>query len=249
MRNFGSLIAVGLLCLAASRVSASTLMVDDFESPTPASVNIIGITHGNGVPMQFSGLPLTIGSQRDVKVDVQGTPKANSAQILIGHDDQLYNRGVFQVATASSPGSVITLQYDGEDVNLDALTNAQALSTAVVPEGGVTIGFLSVDAPNAGMLDVAIRLYSQDAVATYSGQIAETGTPVDFYASYDEFDVGDGFNFDVITSFEFVFNGAGLVDVDFAIDQISTTVPEPNSLVLLALAGIAALGVRRRIRR
>jgi len=68
------------------------------------------------------------------------------------------------------------------------------------------------------------------------------------YAPYLEFDVEDGFNFADVNSFEFVFNSAGQVDVDFVVDQIWTVVPEPSTwaLGLLSLVGIA---IARRVRR
>lgn len=244
MKNLGVAIAV-LLLLGAGHAHAATLTIDDFESPDPADVIIPGFTQENGKPFQHAGSALTVGGQRDVKIDVQGAPKPNSAQVLIGHDDQLFKQGVFQVATASSPGSIITLQYDGLDDNPTALTNAHGLSMAVAPAGGITIDFLSVDAPNAGLLDVSIRLYSNNAAATYHGLVPEAGDPQDMYAPFDEFDVGDGFAFDAIDSFEFVFNSSALVDVDFVVNKITTTVPEPGAFPL-ALFGVAvAMFVRR----
>jgi hypothetical protein len=239
--------ALGLL-LGAELSSAAPLMIDDFETPTPAGVLLIGINQPNGKPFQELGSPVTIGNQRDVKVDVLGTPKANSAQVLIGHESDLYNRGIFQFATASDPASVVTLQYDGEDVNTDALDNAHALQQLVLPDGGITISFLSVDAPDGGTLDVIIRLSSNGAEATYLGNINETGDPTSLFASYSEFDVGDGFNFANVNSFEFVFNSAGKVDVDFVVDQIWTVVPEPSTWVL-SLLSLTGMAMARRVRR
>jgi hypothetical protein len=240
-------IAVVLL-MSARQAAAATLTLDDFENPMPAEVILAGITHENGIPLQHSGLPLTVGGQRDVKINVDGTPKPNSAQVLIGHDEELFLRGVLQVATASSPGSIVTLQYDGLDSNPVALTNSHGLNMVVAPDGGITIDFLTVDAPEIGLLDVAIRLYSNDAVATFSGAVPETAVPLSFYADYDEFDVGEGFSFDTVDSFEFVFNGSALVDIDFVVDSISTTVPEPGTLAIACLGIVAAFVVRRRSR-
>ncbi|MDZ4781465.1 MAG: PEP-CTERM sorting domain-containing protein [Planctomycetia bacterium] len=239
--------ALGLL-LSADVSSAASLMIDDFENPTPAGVLLIGVNQPNGKPFQELGAPITIGNQRDVMVEVLGTPKANSAQVLIGHDDDLFDRGIFQFATASDPASVVTLQYDGEDVNTEELDNAHALQQLVLPDGGITINFLSVDAPVSGNLDVIIRLSSNGVQATYSGEVGETGDPSELYAPYLEFDVEDGFNFADVNSFEFVFNSAGQVDVDFVVDQIWTVVPEPSTwaLGLLSLVGIA---IARRVRR
>lgn len=247
MNSFGRAIALACL-LSATRLTAGTVPIDDFENPDPAAVIIPGFTLENGKPHQSAGLSSTVGDQRDVKIDVQGTPKPNSAQVLVGYDDQLFLRGVFQVATASSPGSVVTLQYDGLDDNPSTLTNGHGLNMFVLPDGGLTIDFATVDAPNGGLMDVAIRMYSNDAVATYQGAVAETAAPLSFYAPFDEFDVGDGFNFATVDSFEFVFNGAGLIDIDFVVDQIAVTVPEPSSLVV-ALLGVAGMFSARRFRR
>ncbi len=236
-----------VLLLCASNLPAAPLMLDDFETPTPPGVLLIGVNHANSKPFQQAGVPVTLGDQRDVRVDVLGTPKPNSAQVLIGHDAELFNKGVFQVATASAPGSVVTLQYDGEDVNADELTNAHGLSTGVLPDGGVTIDFLSVDAPVAGNLDVLIRLYSEGAVATYSGEIAESGAPSSLFAPYASFDVGDGFSYGAVDSFEFVFNSPGQVDVDFVVDQIWTVVPEPSAWAL-GLISLACIGFATRRR-
>lgn len=235
-------------CLTTAEATAATLMIDDFQSPDPAAIIFAGFNHPNGQPLQQSELPATIGGQRDVKIDVDGQPVANSAQVLIGYEAELYDRGILQVATASMPGSIVTLQYDGVDEDTSTLTNAHGLNQFVMPDGGITIDFLSVDAPAVGLLDVAIRMYSNGAVATYSGHAAETGTPTSLVASFAEFDVGDGFSFNSIDSFEFVFNGSALVDVDFAIDQITTVVPEPSAL-WLAGAGICAAACARFRRR
>lgn len=244
---FGAL-TVSMTLLGAGRLNAAPLMVDDFETPAPFDLLLIGVDHDNGQPFQQAGVPVTLGGQRDVKVDVLGTPKPNSAQVLIGHEGDLFNKGVFQVATASDPGSVVTLQYDGQDDNVEELTNSHGLLATVLADGGVTIDFLSVDAPVAGNLDVLVRLYSEGAVATYSGQIGESGDPSSLFAPYSEFDVGDGFSFDAVDSFEFVFNSPGQVDVDFVVDQIWTVVPEPSTWFLgaiaLAVIGCGACGRR-----
>lgn len=248
VRSKASLLAFILALVTAAPAGATVMTLDDFETPEPADVMLIGFTHPNGKPLQYSGLPDTIGSQRDIKVDVQGAPKANSAQVLIGHDDSLFNHGVFQVATASSPGSIITLQYDGVDDNPEQLTNAHSLSMFVVPDGGITIDFLTVDAPGGGMMDIAVRMFSNGAVATYSGSVAETAVPVNHVIDYDLFDIEPGFSFDDIDSFEFVFNSSGLVDIDFAIDRITTVVPEPSSVVLATLCAAGLWVARRRAR-
>jgi hypothetical protein len=242
---FHLILAICLICVGRAAV-AVPLMVDDFESPDPAGVRLIGVSQPNSQPFQELGNPITLGDQRDVLVSVQGTPKPNSAQVLIGYEDQLFNKGVFQVATASDPGSVITLQYDGVDSNPVELTNAHSLLERVV--GGLTIDFLTVDAPFGGNLDVTITMHSNGATATYAGSAPEGATPYSLFAPYASFNAGAGFDFDAVDSFEFVFNASGHPDVDFVIDQIWTVVPEPSAFVLgcVAIAGFVA---GRRVRR
>lgn len=247
MTTLGRAIAIALLAMGG-RASAATMTLDNFETPDPAELIFAGFTHPSGKPLQFSNPASTIGAQRDVKIDVDGVAKPNSAQVLIGYDENLYLRGVLQVATASTPGSIVTLQYDGVDDNPTSLTNAHGLNMALAPAGGITIDFLTIDAPEIGLLDVAMRLFSNGgAVATYSGQMEESLVATSMYAPFDEFDVGEGFSFSAIDSFEFVFNGSALVDVDFAIDQISATVPEPGTLAM-AFLGFAGLLIARRHR-
>ncbi len=244
MRRLGRAIVIALLAMGG-RASAATMTLDNFETPDPAELIFAGFTHPSGKPLQFSNPASTVGAQRDVKIDVDGVAKPNSAQVLIGYDENLYLRGILQVATASTPGSIVTLQYDGMDDNSESLTNAHGLNMVLAPEGGITIDFLTIDAPEVGLLDVAIRLFSNEAVATYHGQMAESLVATSMYAAFDEFDVGEGFSFSSVDSFEFVFNGSALVDVDFVVDNISATVPEPGTLVM-AFLGIAGLVIARR---
>jgi len=245
-----SLLPAVLLALVpcTDGLQAAMIMIDDFGAPNPAAVFLIKMGHPNSVPVEQGGLPSIVGGERDVLVSVQGEPSVQSAQMLIGHEDSLFGRGVFQIATARDPGTVVTLQYDGEDIDGNELTNSRLLSLDLTGGGTNTdlvIEFLSVDAPGADGLDLQIRLTSSlGGAAVFDDIVPESMQQQSVFAPYASFNTTGEFSFAAIDSIEIEFNRVALTDIDFEIGSIST-VPEPTAGLLLAL-GMTAAGLPRR---
>lgn len=230
---------------------AAPVLIDDFASRSSAFY-IIGTPappfFPNAQPVEESGLPTTIGEERDTLVEVLGTPNAQSAQFLLGVNDPSFPSGVFHLATAGSPASVATLQYDGDDADGASLTNAQLLDFAVPANGWFEVDFLTIDAPGSvDGLKVDIHLTSiGGGTASYSAFAPETATPADFVAPLASFTQSVDFDAAHISSVTFVFNSAGLADADFTVDNLRA-VPEPAAISLAAVACLAVFaGLRRK---
>lgn len=233
--------------------TAAPLLIDDFASET-SHYYIVGASstppfHANGLPVKSSGLLSVLGGERDVLVEVQGTPAPQSAQFMLGVDEASFPSGVFYVATAGSPASVATLQYDGEDDDDASLSNAQLLDFALPAGGGFAIDFISIDSPGSPQgLKVDIHLTSiGGGTASFNDFAPETASPSTFSAPLASFLKSAEFDSAHISSVTFVFNGAMLADADFTIDNLRA-VPEPAALSLAAVGAIAALAWRRRVR-
>ena len=81
-------LAAAMLALGMEGAAeAAPLLIDDFASRSSAFY-IIGTPappfFPNAQPVEESGLPTTIGEERDTLVEVLGTPNAQSAQFLLG---------------------------------------------------------------------------------------------------------------------------------------------------------------------
>jgi hypothetical protein len=232
--------------------SAAPFLIDDFASQS-SSFYIVGspapVFYPNGKPVENAGLESILGGERDTLVNVLGTPAIQSAQFLLGVEPDSFPTGVFHLATAGNPASVATLQYDGDDVDGDALTNAKLLDFSMPASGSFQIDFLSIDSPGSpDGLKVDILLTSiGGGSATFNDFAPETSEPSTFTAPIASFLKTPEFDAAHISSITFVLNQAGLMDTDFTIDNLRA-VPEPSAFALAALAGIAAIAWRRRVR-
>jgi hypothetical protein len=235
-----------------SATFAAPFLIDDFASQN-STFYIVGspapVFYPNGKPVENSGLPTTLGGERDTLVQVLGTPKTQSAQFLLGVEPTSFPSGVFHLATAGSPASVATLQYDGDDADGSELINAHLLDFSMPPGGSFAIDFLSIDSPGSpDGLKVDILLTSiGGGSASFNDFAPETSEPVTFSAPMASFLKTPTFDAAHISSITFVFNQAALTDADFTIDNLRA-VPEPSAFALAALAGLAAIGWRRRVR-
>lgn len=233
-----------LVAAASLGVSAHAagILIDDFASK-PSSFFIIGTPtppfYPNDTPLKESGLPTTIGGERDTLVEVLGTPTPQSAQFLLGVEQPSFPTGVFHVATAGNPASTATLTYDGDGVT--------ALDLAVPTNGKFVIDFLTVDSPGSPSgLKVDIQLTSVGGgTASFSDFAPETAIASTFSAPLASFLKSAEFDSEHISGITFVFNGAGLADADFTVDNLRA-VPEPSTLALAGTALLGALFARRR---
>lgn len=248
----GAALLAAAMASSASSGRAAGILIDDFASK-PSSFYIIGTPtppfYLNGKPVKDTELPTTIGGVRDTVVSVQGAPTPQSAQFLLGVDPVSFPTGVFHVATAGTPATIATLQYDGDDTAETSSTNAQLLDVSIPANGSFAIDFISIDSPGSDAgLKIDIQLTSiGGGTATFSDYAPETSIAATFNAPLASFLKSPEFDPAHISSLTFVFNQAGLADADFTVDNLRA-VPEPNALVLAGLGFITALGVRRRLR-
>lgn len=254
MRNqwaFAAIAAAAVVLFVARDGRAATLLIDDFASPTPSKFYIVGSPdplYPNAKPLEEGGLPTTLGDERDTLVEVLGTPNPQSAQFLLGVEDASFPTGVFHLATAGTPATVATLQYDGDDADGDTLTNAQLLDISLPANGSIDMDFVSVDAPGSPSgLKVDISLTSiGGGTATFSGFAPESDVPSTLSAPLASFIASPEFDPGHISSITFVLNEAGLADADFTIDNLRA-VPEPGTWALALLSAVAVFSLRRRV--
>lgn len=248
--------AVAGLWLLTPPVRAS--LIDDFASPDPGELRFLsGAMPGTRTALIENSSPDVLGLQRDVLIEVLGQPQILSAAAIVGHDPD-FDWDALQIATFGSPGTAVTLQYDGvdsADTTSGGLVNTHGLS-ADLTDGGLSNGFLlaffSSDGGEPNGLDLEIvatsPLFGTAALAEDHHVPNHTG-PFDYFVPFTDFDTADpGAFFARIDSLTFVLNGDGTPDVDYEINAI-TTVAEPSTLALLgfgALLAAAAAYLRRK---
>ena len=141
------------------------LTIDNFNDPNPAQTYFIPRGRSDPRLLKASGPAADIiGGDRDLLVNVLGTPNAGSAQGFVGTAGAL---NALQAGAGPGPGNEVTLQYSGANTDSvtggGSLTNAQALNVDL-SNGGVLNGFridwnfLQV---SAGIMPVQVNLTAQ----------------------------------------------------------------------------------------
>ncbi len=246
---------------------AGTIMIDSFDNPQdpsdPCLLLVPGESpreDGNPSAMENSFLEILRG-ERDVFVKAHGTPLSISASVVAGYEPS-YDKGILAFATYgfSNFGSAshLVLQYDGYDddeskIAWPILTNSEQLNTYLTDGGtndAFVFDFISLDAgSDRTSLDLRITVNGPDGRwAVYKGTIPETHEAFQHRVEFTDvgWEIIGVAPFDAATSVTFTFNDpdAAVMNVDFELDSIST-VPEPSTLVMLALGCLIGAGVRR----
>ena len=238
----------GLILTAAASASAAQITIDDFGQPSPQTFYVIAAINADPL-LHKTAHPSILGGERDMLVDVIGNASLTTAAGTIG--DGTLDFG-------SSGPVVVGLQYDGLDADqllpTRALVDGQGLSVDLTDAGAnnaFRLDFDSVDGgPPSTPLSYSITLTSPLAgVAVLSGSLAETATAQTYLLPFAAFTPSVNFSFANVSSITLVLNGgATQPDADFKV-SLFAAVPEPHSVMLLAMGGVAVvLAARKRIR-
>jgi len=265
--QFAAWCAVALLSLVAA--SARAMDIDTFDEADTANqffrLSGPGGTQTSPRLSHDSNLGGILGGERDVLVTVDLGPGEsalpNSVMAGIGRPQV----GLLEVATSGIHGTRIEIQYDGVD--------------ALSPGGGDSGGSALIDVLSIGDVDLTqggtndrLRFMVNSAqaqdgvnlevVVEVRGPNNEFGSGAKFWldsqtaAFYDlmfsDFQFAEGATeqslFSGVQSIKFIFNPNFVANADFEIDSIAV-VPEPSTLALAGLAGLAGIVCQWRKRR
>jgi len=247
LRRVLSTAALGLALSVTATASAAQITIDDFGQPNPEQFYVIAAINADPL-LHKTAHPSILGGERDLLVDVIGSAALTAAAGTVGG-------GVLDFGTS---GPVLAmLQYDGIDADqllpTRALVNGQGLSVDLTGGGSnnaFRLDFDSIDGgPPSTPLSYTITLTSPLAgVATRSGTLAETGVPLSYLIPFASFTPSVNFTFTNVSSITMTLNG-GITqpDTDFRL-SLFAAVPEPHSVALLGIGGVALIFAARKRR-
>jgi len=233
-------------------ISAAPILIDDFSSPGGGGTSyVISANHPDPSLFKVSSLGI-LGGERDLLVDVNGTPGTVSAKGHIGGAG-----GIYRFRSAGVVGTTATLQYDGVDPDVvgppASLVNAGSLGGADLINGGnlgLLFTFLSVDGGAGSTLGLNIVATGPSGSVTYTGLVPENPSSFAFFAPFSSFLPSSGtFSFNIVSSLEIKLNPLAVANVEFELDAVVATIPEPHSLALTGLAMTGIIALRRRDQR
>jgi hypothetical protein len=240
--KFGLLACV--IIAAVSSASAATVLIDDFSQPNPAAFYVVSALNPDPFLHKTTGAGI-LGGQRDLLIDVQGTPGLTTAVGSIGG-------GNFDFGSAGPVTAF--LQYDGTDLDVvgppAALTDGGALGADLTGGGTnnqLRFSFTSVDGGIiVNPLSVAVNLSGPGGTASFTGTIPESVSPQAYSIPFASFATTGSFSFGTVSSLLIALNPVPAAsNVDFQLTRIET-VPEPGTLVLCALGLVGLFAWRRR---
>ncbi len=218
------------------------LVVDDFRTPDPYQVYNISDEYSAPLVVEADD-PGILGGQRDLLVEIDGDPTTVSTQIQIGTGQGL------RLASAS-PGTTITLQYDGVDVDpTDQLSVGETFASPIdLTVGGANTGLrIDFDMVEAGIsaseMDIRITATGQTGSAEYVGTVPEANDP-SFFVPFTSFTGTGGFSFVALSSLQVVLNESAEPDVDFNLETIIAENPDSAGFDFTNFAGHSVGGVK-----
>jgi hypothetical protein len=248
-------IAALALLICAPTARATPINIDSFAQPDPCSY--LSLDSGNNPSLATSQLTNSaLGGQRDSLIQVFGFAEPFAAVGLLGFDTS-YSIPGMQLSTNGLAPTVTTLQYSGinNSNTATALNNAHNLANGLgidLSDGGTNdrfeIQFYSVDALPTSGLDLAVTITSPGGLSSSTTVIvpssqAEQVVDIPFSKLVGAASVTD------VNSVTFVFNGQNhTANVDFGVQRLIATVPEPTSATLLVTAAVA-LGLAAYLKR
>ena len=231
-----SVLIIAALVAPAARGNLGGLIIDDFSNPVPPRVFTINLTDPDPTLLESSDAGI-LGGERDVLVDVVGTPQLTSITGLLGDGQFVFN--------SILPGTMAVLQYDGIDLDGvgPALTNSEGLGGIDLTAYGSAfyLDLLSIDGGISNTTGVEIRVHGPASASVFADVIPDSAGSYRFTAPFSSF--SDASVLSDVTSIEMEINPAGVPNVDFVLNEFA--VPEPTTLLVLGLGGLGLLRKRR----
>ena len=199
--------------------------IDDFSDPDPEDDFFISAIDTSPKLLQETG-PGIIGGERELLINVLGTPNPISASGFVGTVSP--DNGVLNLGTASSgPGTELTLQYDGSDPgDTVALNNAELLAADLTANGnnGLRLDFNFLQVGSGTTMDMTISATGPaGATASFTTNVTQNPSGFSLFVPFGSFSTAGGFSFANVTSLSLNFNHNGVQDVDFELNQIVDT--------------------------
>ncbi len=232
----GITLALGVYAPAAR---ADAIVIDTFAAPA-AEVNFFSFDAalfpslvGKQPDTVFVGGSASIlGGERELTVEVGGAPSWMSASGLIGGAGE-----VLSVATWGAPGSKVILDYAGlsaDDLTDGGENNAIALNFNFLAGNDLHVKMTVVGDGGTAIFDSATSTL---------GNVAQLGSSFSYDAPFDEFVIDTGDPLGNADTINIVLNDPGgvpLANVNFELTSV-TAVPEPSTLAMLLMVGVASL--------
>lgn len=224
-----SVLIIAALLTPIARGNLGGLIIDDFSNPVTPAVFTINLTDPDPTLRESpdSGI---LGGERDVLVDVAGTPQLASITGVLGGGQFVFNSVL--------PGTMAAIQYDGVDLDGvgPALTNSEGLGGIDLTAYGNAfyLDLLSIDGGISNTTGVEIRVHGSASISLFADVIPDSAGSYRFIAPFSSFS-----NTSVlsdVTSIEMEINPSGVPNVDFVLNEFG--VPEPATLLLLGLGGL-----------